>query len=446
MSQSQLFRDEVLIAKKNSWLGEIVLIRPLSFRIVASFSLLLVIALALFLFLGQYTKRIPASGVLQPIGGIIKVQSSQAGIVVRRLVEEGSKVTSGQPLFILSSDITLGNNAYSTATQEANASIVNSFTQRKLSLDIDRENLLLQVRQQKAQFEQNATNLHEQIQQIDAEILLQQQRLDSAEAQHRRQQQLAQEKYISDSALAQKKDQVAEIASHLQNLLRVKSSLRSSLQNTQNELDSLPLKLKREQGQLERQALELAQNQLASQSRSQFVVTAVDAGTVTNIMVDVGQMITTQSLASILPEHSKLEAHLYISNRAIGFIKPGQNVLLRYAAYPHQKFGQFLGNISEVARVTLGATELPAAIAKKIDESESYFRVKVALNKQSIQAYGKQQALTPGLQVDADILQSKRRLIEWLFEPLLTLTGQFNNPIKANSSDKSSSMDAGDNR
>jgi membrane fusion protein len=48
----------------------------------------------------------------------------------------------------------------------------------------------------------------------------------------------------------------------------------------------------------------------------------------------------------------------------------------------------------------------------------------VALDRQSVDAYGRPQPLTAGMQLEADVLLDRRRLIEWLFEPLLGLTGR----------------------
>jgi membrane fusion protein len=52
------------------------------------------------------------------------------------------------------------------------------------------------------------------------------------------------------------------------------------------------------------------------------------------------------------------------------------------------------------------------------------YRITVALDQQSVQAYGQPQALSPGMAVDADVLLDRRRLIEWLFEPVLGLAGR----------------------
>ena len=51
-------------------------------------------------------------------------------------------------------------------------------------------------------------------------------------------------------------------------------------------------------------------------------------------------------------------------------------------------------------------------------------RAAVTLDQQSVAAYGQAQALVPGMQLEADVLLDRRRLIEWLFEPVLGIAGR----------------------
>ena len=41
-----------------------------------------------------------------------------------------------------------------------------------------------------------------------------------------------------------------------------------------------------------------------------------------------------------------------------------------------------------------------------------------------LQVNGREQALAPGMQLEADVLLDRRRLIEWIFEPLLGLASR----------------------
>ena len=55
---------------------------------------------------------------------------------------------------------------------------------------------------------------------------------------------------------------------------------------------------------------------------------------------------------------------------------------------------------------------------------EPLYRIKAELMEQSIDAYGKREPLQAGMQVEADIRLDRRRLIEWIFEPVLSLAGR----------------------
>jgi membrane fusion protein len=55
---------------------------------------------------------------------------------------------------------------------------------------------------------------------------------------------------------------------------------------------------------------------------------------------------------------------------------------------------------------------------------EPLYRITVTLNQQTVAAYGKAQTLSPGMQLEADVQLDRRRLIEWLFEPVLGIAGR----------------------
>jgi membrane fusion protein len=75
-----------------------------------------------------------------------------------------------------------------------------------------------------------------------------------------------------------------------------------------------------------------------------------------------------------------------------------------------------------VSRTPLQAAELASLALPQ--SNEPLYRITVALDKQAVQAYGQAQPLAPGMQLDADVLLDRRRLIEWIFEPVLSVAGR----------------------
>jgi membrane fusion protein len=96
--------------------------------------------------------------------------------------------------------------------------------------------------------------------------------------------------------------------------------------------------------------------------------------------------------------------------------------LLRYQAYPYQKFGHATGRVSSVSRVALSLNE--AVGNQHGNNGDPVYLVTVALDRQTITAYGRTQPLQAGMRVDADVLQEKRSLFEWVMEPLYSLSGK----------------------
>jgi membrane fusion protein len=54
--------------------------------------------------------------------------------------------------------------------------------------------------------------------------------------------------------------------------------------------------------------------------------------------------------------------------------------------------------------------------------SEPAYRVRVALERQSVTAYGASRPQATGATLDATVLLERRRLYEWILEPIYTLS------------------------
>jgi membrane fusion protein len=151
--------------------------------------------------------------------------------------------------------------------------------------------------------------------------------------------------------------------------------------------------------------------------RRATTVTAPQPGTVTGLSADVGQSVQAGAvLARIVPNEPKLAAELFAPSRAVGFVTVGDEVRLRYSAFPYQKFGHARGTVTSVSAATIAGD---AALGV-----EPVYRVAVALESQTVTAYGLPRPLLPGMAVEADVLSERRRLYEWVLEPLYALTGR----------------------
>jgi membrane fusion protein len=92
----------------------------------------------------------------------------------------------------------------------------------------------------------------------------------------------------------------------------------------------------------------------------------------------------------------------------------GQTVLLRYQAFAYQKFGLQTGHVKEVSAAALPMTS----------GNEPSYRIRVQLDRQAIEAYGSHHPLRAGMAIDASVQLDRRRLFEWLLDPLYSLQGR----------------------
>jgi membrane fusion protein len=199
------------------------------------------------------------------------------------------------------------------------------------------------------------------------------------------------------------------------------TSLTRKLDTARVELTSSGLKRTTNTAAIERQISELEQQLTEADVRRSVVLTAPADGTVTTILAEIGQAVNPDKLLlSILPTGAQLQAQLLVPTRAAGFIKPTQQVALRYRAFPYQRFGHHLSEVLEVGRTVIQPNEarLPVTV------EEPVYRVTVRLPQQQVQAYGQAMPLKAGMLLDADIHIDRRRLIEWVFDPLLSITGR----------------------
>jgi membrane fusion protein len=421
---SPLFRPEVLAERQSQWLGTVLLAPTLSQRLFAIYALLVTGAIAALLFLGEYTRTAKVSGWLVPEQGVVRVFAAQIGVVTKLHVKEGGVVLRGEPLLALSTELqsaTLGN------TQ---AQIARGLNARRDSL---KEELRQQKRllvQQTRVFSNRLTALRSEEEQITEEIALQGSRLRLVEKSEARQRELLEKGFISKQQSQLTAEAKLEQASKLHALERNRTNLRRERLTLEGEMNDLPLKFQSEIATIERSVSTIGQELAEAEAKRETVVTAPQDGTVTAIQAEIGGHTNTIApLLSILPVGTKLEAHLYTPSRSIGFVRPSQKVLIRYQAYPYQKFGHYEGTVSNISRSAMSPNELPAQLAgltSLYGTNEPVYRITVSLLSQTATAYGEHVALQPGMQLEADVLIERRKLIEWILDPLYTLTGKWN--------------------
>jgi membrane fusion protein len=418
---SELFRQEVLQARQNPWIGGISVATPPSRWWLVALSGSLGGVLLLFFCFGSYTRRENVTGQIVPSGGLLNVSAVNAGVVSRVLVRDGQQVQAGTPLLEISSE------QGSAVLGDTHALIARQLADQHGRLDADLDTQQQATQQLEQALRGKIVLLRSQLGQMGSQIDIQRQQAQSAADMLKRVEPLIAKGYISAFQIQQQKSAMLDAQSQYKALVRQQLDLRQQIADAEQQLAKLPLDSSTLRNDTERKLADVNQSMAQNEMQRAVILRAPVDGVVSVVLPKPGQMVSVgQSLLSLLPTKSTLQAQLLVPSRAVGFIAPGNRVVLRYQSFPYQKFGQQYGRVAEVSRSALTPPEVAAVLGQSPQQDQGpLYRVQVALDHQQVQAYGKPESVKPGMALDADILMERRSLIEWSFEPLYGMARRF---------------------
>jgi len=395
-------------------LGAVRIIPPLTHRYAMIASVVLAAAILVWLFVGTYTRRVHVTGVLLPVEGLLDVSARTGGTVVTLLVNEGQHVAAGDPLATISGERSserLGD----TSEQVA---LTLQTDQHRLQHDMDQASRLSD--DQAVALRQQIATGREQLQQIEGQITFQKAQVELQDGMLDKVSPLLAKGYISAFQVQQQRVQLLTAKGDLNALMRQRADIRQQMATAQSQLTQLPMQLSAKLGELSGQLATNKQSLAQVEADRAVVLRAPAAGTVSGLMVKKGQtLIVGQAVVSIIPEGSDLMARLLVKSEAIGFVREGTPVAMHLQAFPYQKFGVQKGKVSQVSSSAMSPQEAMVLLGQQQVEQEPLYRVDVSLGSQTVMAYGQAKSLRSGMALDADILLEKRRIIEWMLEPLM---------------------------
>ena len=415
-----LFRPEAVHHAGHASIGSILLARPLRFSFLVALFTAIVAALLTFIALSTYTRKAQVIGILLPSQGLIRLFPAHGGIVILRHVQEGQSVYAGDPLFVIA------NERPDTANSSAERNISALLRSRRESFEAEQAQQQRQSAQKIATTRRRASELQADIDRLDGQSVLQARRIALAESTLQRFASLLTDNFVSSAQVQDKQAELLDQQQRAAELQRARAAMQRDLLAAEAEVRDLALQAQRDQQASQRAISALEQDLVENEARREVVVRAPQDGTVSAIAAEAGQSVSaTQALASLVPSGSVLEAELYAPSRAAGFVKPGMQVLLRYQAFAYQKFGQARGTVREVASSAMRQDDLPLpGVAGTSLGAEPLYRVRVKLESQGVSVYGSPQPLRTGALLDASILLERRRLYEWLLDPLYSAIGR----------------------
>ena len=415
MTQS-LFREEVLQQQRQNLHGQISLAQPVSTWILTAIVGCIVTAIVLMVTLTSYARRSQVSGHVVPVSGLSTVIAPSNGTLQSMAVEEGDRVKKGQLLAVIQ---------VPRATVQAGdmgIAVQQQLDIRNQSTQAAGQARVREIAASLAGIDQQAHHISAQKQRLIREITLREQQVELARETLERYESLMDDQYVSGMQVRQQRAALLEQQIGLEQMQRQSGEFNrqlSELSQTRIEQQALA---QRQAAENQRQLAELDQETLQTLSASTIALNAPVDGVVSGLLFKAGELVRDgQPLMKIIAGSGEVEAQLLIPSRAIGTIRKGAPVVIRYEAFPYQHYGRFRGTV-----VDIGRSALDKALVNELTQNttdDPHYRVTVALQSQYINVDGKSEPLRPGLLLQADIIGERRRLWQWMFDPARSLTG-----------------------
>jgi membrane fusion protein len=401
-----LFRTEAINHRADRLSGDVVIAVPVAWQWIGFVIFGGVIAGVIFLSLAGYSRVEIATGAIVPDAGVSAVMPMRSGVISSLSVRDGQEVTAGMALVAIRAE------EDSASGLSTGAKIQAAIAQQDASLSLQsgaaREASLAQV----SQLSEQRAGLSAEIAQLEAQINLQRELVDSARRDLERVKKIAERGFVSGRDLQNREELLLSRQQGLAQLGQTLAARRASLAEAGRSAAQVAAQARVQSAVLAATRAEVAQQAANASGSRAYVLRAPVAGRVTALTARVGQPATPQStLMSIVPTGSVLRAELAVPTAAIGFVKSGQEVRLAIDAFPYQRFGTVPGKVITVAS---------SAVTRQAPNGGTIavYPVTIALNRMNVAAFGRNEALIPGMTLSARIVTEKQSLLEWLFEPL----------------------------
>jgi HlyD family secretion protein len=306
-----------------------------------------------------------APGELQPLGAERPIKAPFAGVVKEILVKEGQEVRANEPLLRLDADVS-----------------------------VKRAETL------KAQIKLERTRFNEESRSIEARAQSLKERTDGLTRSLRTENliysqiaPLASQGGIQKVQLLQQRNRVEQLQSEI-------AQSRANLQEVQAQLLKMKQESLRELADLDRQLAEVRDTQDKEELRSPL------SGVVFGLVPSSPGYAASagETLVKVVPG-GVLEAKVYLSNRDVGFVKPGMPAQIRVDTFPFTQFGAITGTLKAIGSLPLPPDE---------QNPQPRFPAYVRLDRDYLSRGAQRFPVSSGQSVQVNLILREKRVITLL--------------------------------
>ncbi len=409
-------------------------------KAVARLIILFILAAFIWAMVGQVEIVAVATGKTVPAGNSKTIQPLETSVIKKIYVKDGDRVNAGDHLIDLEG---IGSDSdFNQSMRQLEAALLTRLRNQALLRGLDSKTLPFFTQQEKQSYTFNEKELTEAehllqnqyqtwlMQDEQAEAILQQNKakLRSVCSQiiklknigfieKRRLQdfkKLLEKKYLSQHEYYEQQSKLIQNDQDLASLYEDQREVEESIHQVEKERNLNTQSLKRDTLDYFRQSNEdIAQlrEQLSKtrQRQSLMALKAPVSGTVQQLAfhTEGGVIMEGQPAMLIAPENDKIDIEIMVANKDIGFVKAGQDVVVKIESFPYTRYGYLNG---KVQHVSFDAVEK--------DKMGLIFTGRVNLKQSSIKVEDVNIPLNAGMNITAEIKTGKRRVIDYLLSPL----------------------------
>jgi hemolysin D len=130
----------------------------------------------------------------------------------------------------------------------------------------------------------------------------------------------------------------------------------------------------------------------------------------------VGEVVSPgQKVVTVVPKNEPLEVEVDLANQDVAFVRVGQPVQIKVAAFPFEQYGVIPGRVVQISpdAAPSGATGATGSAPA----GGLVYRVRVQAERTTLAVHGKPVSMRPGMVVQADIQTGRRTILSFLIDP-----------------------------